>query len=183
MRRSLRTIAAIVSLLVFVAMVALWVHSFEKAEIVRHSARWTQEGDLTFRRWELDSSRGELGFYWVQGLVAGLSSPRQGWEWFQEAPTPPRMRKERLFYFTLEVTGWKSSGDDALAADDRQMRTIFVVVPYAGLAIAFAVISLVFGWRAWVLSARSEIGRCTSCGYNLTGNTSGTCPECGTPVS
>jgi hypothetical protein len=23
---------------------------------------------------------------------------------------------------------------------------------------------------------------CNSCGYNLTGNTSGTCPECGTPV-
>lgn len=25
-------------------------------------------------------------------------------------------------------------------------------------------------------------GRCRSCGYDLTGNTSGTCPECGTPT-
>jgi hypothetical protein len=25
-------------------------------------------------------------------------------------------------------------------------------------------------------------GLCLACGYNLTGNTSGTCPECGTPV-
>ena len=24
--------------------------------------------------------------------------------------------------------------------------------------------------------------RCTNCGYNLTGNVSGICPECGTPV-
>jgi len=24
--------------------------------------------------------------------------------------------------------------------------------------------------------------RCNQCGYNLTGNTSGVCPECGTPV-
>ncbi len=26
-------------------------------------------------------------------------------------------------------------------------------------------------------------GRCARCGYNLTGNVSGTCPECGTPIS
>ncbi|HKQ47230.1 MAG TPA: hypothetical protein VJZ71_04070 [Phycisphaerae bacterium] len=26
-------------------------------------------------------------------------------------------------------------------------------------------------------------GHCHSCGYNLTGNVSGRCPECGTPVS
>jgi hypothetical protein len=26
-------------------------------------------------------------------------------------------------------------------------------------------------------------GRCRSCGYDLTGNRSGTCPECGTPTS
>jgi hypothetical protein len=26
-------------------------------------------------------------------------------------------------------------------------------------------------------------GRCVYCGYNLTGNTSGVCPECGTPVA
>jgi hypothetical protein len=27
-----------------------------------------------------------------------------------------------------------------------------------------------------------DIGRCRSCDYNLTGNVSGICPECGTPV-
>lgn len=25
-------------------------------------------------------------------------------------------------------------------------------------------------------------GHCRNCGYSLTGNTSGTCPECGTPI-
>lgn len=28
-----------------------------------------------------------------------------------------------------------------------------------------------------------ETGRCATCGYNLTGNASGVCPECGTPVA
>jgi hypothetical protein len=40
---------------------------------------------------------------------------------------------------------------------------------------------------AWLVSAlrrryRQWTGRCQSCGYNLTGNTSGICPECGETV-
>lgn len=30
---------------------------------------------------------------------------------------------------------------------------------------------------------RARIGSCSACRYNLTGNTSGVCPECGTPVA
>jgi len=33
-------------------------------------------------------------------------------------------------------------------------------------------------WRAKLME-----GLCSACGYNLTGNTSGVCPECGTKVS
>jgi len=29
---------------------------------------------------------------------------------------------------------------------------------------------------------RGKVGRCIRCGYNLKGNTSGICPECGTPI-
>ena len=29
---------------------------------------------------------------------------------------------------------------------------------------------------------RRRAGRCLHCGYDLTGNVSGICPECGTPV-
>jgi hypothetical protein len=43
-------------------------------------------------------------------------------------------------------------------------------------------------WVCWLGLQRRAIrrrqrGRCNTCGYNLTGNTSGACPECGTPVS
>ena len=45
------------------------------------------------------------------------------------------------------------------------------------LVIAFAVASVLlalpFTWR------RHQPGHCVTCGYNLTGNTSGRCPECG----
>lgn len=36
--------------------------------------------------------------------------------------------------------------------------------------------------RQWT-RLRACAGLCQSCGYNLTGNVSGTCPECGTPIS
>jgi rRNA maturation endonuclease Nob1 len=34
-----------------------------------------------------------------------------------------------------------------------------------------------------IVGQRRERGECEQCGYSLTGNTSGVCPECGTPVS
>jgi rubrerythrin len=36
-------------------------------------------------------------------------------------------------------------------------------------------------WIIRRLRQRPKVGCCTACGYNLTGNTSGVCPECGTP--
>ncbi len=34
----------------------------------------------------------------------------------------------------------------------------------------------------WHLDARARRGLCQCCNYNLTANTSGICPECGTPI-
>jgi len=34
----------------------------------------------------------------------------------------------------------------------------------------------------WWLDRRIPTGHCQKCGYNLTGNVSGVCPECGTPI-
>ena len=36
---------------------------------------------------------------------------------------------------------------------------------------------------AWIKCRRYPPGGCQRCGYNLTGNVSGTCPECGTAVN
>lgn len=43
---------------------------------------------------------------------------------------------------------------------------------------------LFFGAATWLLrSKRIAPGHCTRCGYDLTGNVSGRCPECGSAVS
>jgi hypothetical protein len=75
-----------------------------------------------------------------------------------------------------------------------------------GCYVSFNVRSVVRGWRFWIglwipfalFSAypaasfvrsprrpwiRRRLGLCTRCGYNLTGNVSGICPECGQAVT
>jgi predicted Zn-ribbon and HTH transcriptional regulator len=47
---------------------------------------------------------------------------------------------------------------------------------------ADAAFSAVRGFRR-ERAAQSEPGQCRNCGYNLTGNVSGICPECGTAVA
>jgi hypothetical protein len=40
----------------------------------------------------------------------------------------------------------------------------------------------VFTAAVWRRARRIPPGHCQVCGYNLTGNVSGICPECGTPI-
>ncbi len=47
--------------------------------------------------------------------------------------------------------------------------------------ISFATVFLPAKWAMSVRRARPK-GGCSKCGYSLTGNTSGVCPECGTAV-
>jgi len=53
-----------------------------------------------------------------------------------------------------------------------------------GVAITFLAASGFF-WnsrRDAIRLRRASAGLCVACGYNLTGNTSGTCPECGKEI-
>lgn len=56
----------------------------------------------------------------------------------------------------------------------------FASIPLWPLIVAMM---LFYGWREYVGRKRRESDHeCHRCGYNLTGNVSGRCPECGTPV-
>ena len=51
-------------------------------------------------------------------------------------------------------------------------------IPFWMLFGAVAIPTSLLWWR----DRRYPKGHCQSCGYDLTGNTSGVCPECGTDV-
>ncbi len=42
--------------------------------------------------------------------------------------------------------------------------------------------AILYGGPAVRRRMRHRRGLCAKCGYNLTGNVSGVCPECGTPI-
>jgi hypothetical protein len=47
------------------------------------------------------------------------------------------------------------------------------------IPLAFIAVPTLVAWRH---SRPLRLGFCHNCGYNLTGNTTGRCPECGTPA-
>jgi len=56
-----------------------------------------------------------------------------------------------------------------------------ISIPYWAIC-AFSFLILVWWWLRLRLRGRIDPTRCPHCGYNLTGNTSGRCPECGREI-
>ena len=57
-----------------------------------------------------------------------------------------------------------------------------IATPYWATVVATIVMPLRWVTLDWQRRKNLEDQHCSNCGYNLTGNTSGVCPECGTPV-
>lgn len=57
----------------------------------------------------------------------------------------------------------------------------FVVFFAIVLGISYAAGRLVYRWTRWKI-CYDDVPQCVRCYYELTGNTSGRCPECGTPI-
>lgn len=62
-------------------------------------------------------------------------------------------------------------------------RMIDLALPTGPLFAAFAIPYLLNAiYKAQRRRTRARRGKCLACAYNLTGNTSGSCPECGTAI-
>lgn len=56
-----------------------------------------------------------------------------------------------------------------------------VVIPFWLMIVAFGMVTGALFWLD-TRSRQTPKGHCRKCGYNLTGNASGICPECGTKI-
>jgi len=57
------------------------------------------------------------------------------------------------------------------------------LIPVLAVSLPCLMVYVWFGIRVIILRRlRWKLGRCLQCNYDLTANTSGVCPECGTPV-
>jgi len=65
----------------------------------------------------------------------------------------------------------------------------FVFLTFLGNLMVSGIVSVAmchFLTLWWTRRQRAKLlraGLCTNCGYDLTGNTSGVCPECGAPIN
>jgi hypothetical protein len=84
-----------------------------------------------------------------------------------------------LTVFFVWVYGWWTPFDG-----NGQYYWSLPTLPCAWVVVAGIAVWNVWAWLKWYTTpAAPKPGHCRSCGYDLTGNVSGRCPECGAPVA
>ena len=181
MKRTLLNLLTASWLLLFVAFTVLWVRSYRVGEIVTHVRPLgrepvgpVEEGqepyfDYVYRHVSVGIAAGGIHFVWV--LTAGdpLEASEVGWS--REAVTPEPMPPgdtplKRLGFDVFWEPGLKQ-----------------VLLPAWAVAAPAAVPLVLSTIGAVRRRRRDRRHLCRSCGYDLTGNVSGVCPECGISVA
>ena len=134
--------------------------------------------------------------YW---WAFGFQDPGQRYEWFVVQGNlhinrfPPQYVASKMAPMGLWLGGFRVvratlfqpvfSPQFSRAGSSHWYLELPLYLPFLVFATSLAALCvyprLPFTRRRW----RRKHGLCVSCGYNLTGNVSGACPECGTEVS
>jgi hypothetical protein len=176
------TLIAGLSLLLCLATVVLWVRSyFVATEAIRRVPHADVLKSATIRPHPV-----RICWDWMRIISPNLDglTDREGWEIKDGTARPDR-------------PGWGFSVESDRGDDNGVRITAFgffyskVTIPdrRAGLGricvpdwfITLVLLVLPFRWSV-VRLLKSQASRC-KCGYDLTGNTSGVCPECGSPIT
>ncbi|MEW6250524.1 MAG: hypothetical protein AB1716_07740 [Planctomycetota bacterium] len=130
---------------------------------------------------------------WHGGQLETLGCPWTSvelWPWrITLAATPTEYRKayDKVWEYYIaprsQRVAWHD-GDLWLKIGYARFWRISVWAIGGNALLACAVVGLAHGARRWQLRCRERRrpDRCRQCGYDLTGNVSGVCPECGTHV-
>lgn len=181
MRRALFAVASAFSLLLFFATLTFWGRSLGHFG----STIWMRPQ----RYVELQDVDGVLGLEWARDNWSRPPAPGRGvYGWFSwRSPLPPGRDRASLQTpsFNRFGFGFHEVRTIAPAPGIWQVgkRRLFIVyLPYWLFAVITAVLPL--RWLAARLRqrTRNRDGYCASCGYNLTANITGICPECGATV-
>lgn len=158
MRRRVFILASLGSLGLSIAMGVAWLRSYWRFDDIA----WTRG------HWVVDiiAQYGEIGI--AQDWAPSGPQWDLGTHWSHKVYPPMRelMPNTLCCGFGITTVG--------LLGPSRQ-----VWIPYWALTVAFGMSP-----ACWILARlrRARRGMCHECGYNLTGNVSGICPECGKPV-
>jgi hypothetical protein len=156
MTRRLFTLAALLSLALWLATAVLWVRSYWAADVL--------VGQSLFRIAAAGVSQGSIGMVFYRFPPDERRDTPMRWEHEVQRPWPsnPATIWQRMGF------GY-SSGDRA------------IVFPCWSAAVCFSALPLSWAWLFQTRrrrDRRSRRGLCRSCGYDLRAS-AGRCPECG----
>jgi 4-amino-4-deoxy-L-arabinose transferase-like glycosyltransferase len=190
-RRRLLDFLTVLSLLLCVAVAALWVRSYRVGDLLSHITH-TGSG---FRERSLVSTRGRFGWHYNDEQYVGENASR-GW-----ASDQYGVGREGLSRGTMSpwrMSPWETLGFYASNTSDthrpmdprtREVYTRTAVrqilnVPYYLPALLTAALPAwwAMSWQRFRRRRRLALGLCPHCGYDLRASP-GRCPECGTPAT
>ena len=190
MRRRLLNFLTALSLLLCVAVCVLWVRSHYYPE------SWAFEGG---RRYTVVSLRGTMMLEVRSHSAAPYAGPAPGplpspAEKALPVASPPRWdhrpltvgqwvpAESRFGFGTAATISWTTENAGG-ARRYHIARSSLFAFPYWAPAVALSLLPAAWLLRALAARRRRGPGRhCAHCGYDLTGNVSGVCPECGNAV-
>ena len=167
MLRHVFNLLTVVSLLLCVAVGALWVRSRFRADHVYLEVSAGEGGGAVTRY--LFTEPGVLGYGWSIDWDGRRSG---GWDLSYRESEPSWFHYSRL---VPEVNEWvRLHSPPGTPAE-----SVTYTVPSWMLVLALGARPAIVARRVLSGRRRRKVGVCQSCGYDLTGNVSGACPECG----
>ncbi len=156
-------------LLTWLALIALWIQSYWFVAIFEARPRhW-----LDHARY-VESHRGSITLRYVYSPLPPYAHYR-----FHCVPVLKTGFPFRFWMRLFHVSGFAAKSFESGSITTRP--GISIVFPHwapAAAMLPFLLIPPVRSWRR----RRTRPGTCSKCGYDLTGNVSGRCPECGEVV-
>lgn len=175
MRLHLFKFAAAVSLIVCLATAALWIRSYWVADIIQKA--WSRPETQTEKFVIIESNEGRLGLYDESESYDDQNLFRA---WDQRFPKKWRRQSGTAQRASAVPGFWHSIGFQLVFSSAQGRRMVTPHWLWVLLSAILPVIWFASAVRAWCAPAPHQ---CAKCSYDLTGNASGTCPECGTPVA
>jgi hypothetical protein len=190
--RRLFALASAISLLLCLATVVLWVRSYRPRDAVERDVFLEHENAESDMDDIVYSSEGLI--LWVHQRYPDIYGPAKSqavhWRWFnplppEKDPEPGRNELKGLQGLSRRSSLGISTNlklDRKTLASQWRVEGFYFLVPHRILALAFSILPAAFVVIRFRKRKRSSEVLCRSCGYDLTGNTSGVCPECGQPI-